>query len=280
MADASGTLTLQFGTATYESASWDSTSQTGAGVSVRVDRLQPSVLYTATPVCSGATTGSYGLQTGTPGQMQPRCTTAFPYTVRQLPVGNFESIAATGTLINAGADTALNTVTLTNPIQYFGAMSTSLTVSSNGVLSTIPFTASTATNKSAASTSLPVGTIAPFWDDLTATPGTGVGCYWQAKDPDGTPASGDEYTIVSWEGYKTVSSATGLLNFQVKFFANGNIEYHYGAMNPGTTGAAHQGSGATTWLEDPTGKSALAVNVNSLTPGIAPSSAWRFTYAP
>ncbi|MBK7857114.1 MAG: hypothetical protein IPJ65_00560 [Archangiaceae bacterium] len=66
----------------------------------------------------------------------------------------------------------------------------------------------------------------------------------------------------------------------MKFFANGNIEYHYGTMTPGTTGTAHQGSGATTWLEDPTGKQALAVNVNSLTPGIAPSSAWRFTYAP
>ncbi|MBK7857112.1 MAG: lamin tail domain-containing protein [Archangiaceae bacterium] len=51
MADTSGTFSLMYGTATYESVSWDATSQTGAGISVRADRLKSNVLYASTPAC-------------------------------------------------------------------------------------------------------------------------------------------------------------------------------------------------------------------------------------
>ena len=108
----------------------------------------------------------------------------------------------------------------------------------------------------------------------------GSGIYTLRRDPDGIASNGDEYTIVSWEGWRVGSTVGQVLNFQVKFFENGNLEYHYGAMTPGGLETTHQGSGATSWLEDRLGKSALPINLNSVVPGIQPNSAFRYTYAP
>ena len=42
-----------------------------------------------------------------------------------------------------------------------------------------------------------------------------------------------------------------------------------------------QGSSATTWLEEATGKAALVGNINSATaPGIQPNTGFRFTFTP
>ena len=277
MSDTSGSVTLRVNGQPYSTASWSSPA---AGVSVRSDRPVHGARYVTVgvpPNCSGAMTGTYGVQTGTPGAQHAQCV-AFPYRLSQLPQSNFESIAATGVQIDPGSDSTISTVMLPNPIRYFGMSYSAITLSSNGVISTSAFTAATTTNKSGPTTSAPTGSIAPFWDDLTATAGMGVGCYRAERDPDMTPMTGDEYTIISWEGYRVGTGQN--LNFQVKFFANGNIEYHFGQMGAGSSGLTHLGSGATTWLEDPTGRIALAVSVNAVAAGTRSNTAFRFTYVP
>ncbi|MBL8949245.1 MAG: lamin tail domain-containing protein [Myxococcaceae bacterium] len=284
MSDTSGTVTLEVGGIAYSAASWNATSLTGAGISVRTDRPQDGVIYASTTMasCSGASTGTYGVQTGTPGTLHAACA-PFPYRLTQLPMGNFEAIAMTGTQIHVGGDTVLTTVTLPNPISYFGVPGTTLRVDTNGFMTFATYSFSQTTNKSVPSSTAPAGTIAPFWDDLTATPGPGVGIYRLDRDPDATPMSGDEYTIVSWERFIRWNQTGHDLNFQVKAFANGDIEFHYGTMagGMGTSLPYAQGSDATTWLEDPTGRMAMPININSANnPGIAPNTAYRYTYTP
>jgi hypothetical protein len=126
---------------------------------------------------------------------------------------------------------------------------------------------------------MPVGAIAPFWDDLDVNAGGGI--YWARRTPNIT--ANDGYTVVSWENVKRVSSTeTYALNFQIKFFDTGNIEFHYGTMSgtggSGTTASDNaKGLHATTWLEVPEGGVGFTVNVNSTSPGVAPSAGYRFT---
>jgi hypothetical protein len=276
MNDTSGTVSLVLAGVVYSSLSWDATSLTGAGISVRTDPPPSFGTLLGSVSCSGAGSGTYGTQTGSPGTAGTgaRCV---PYALSALPAGNFESISATGTKASgATADENVYPIALATPIQYYGAPVSTLYVSSNGWISTTSTTSAALTNKTTPNTSAPVGSIAPFWDDLQNGAATGTGVYWQQKDPDMTPGTGDEYTIVSWEHW-SVFAATGQdLNFEVKFFANGNIEYHFGAMTG--TGGTNQGSSATTWLEDRSGKAAFAVNVNA--PGVAPNTGYRFAYGP
>ena len=289
MADASGTLSLRppSSTTAYARIDWNAATAPANGRSVQADRPSTSLLTAApfsAPTCPAPLSATYGtsLQNGTPGAAQGRC---FPYVVEPLPMGNFEPISATGTQLVAGSasasDTSTYQVTLPQAVTYFGTPSTTLSVCTNGWLTTATTTSTSATNKTAPSTTAPVGTIAPFWDDNAGDPGTmGSGMYWLQRDPDMTPGSGDEVTIVSWEGWRYWSTtyAGQILDFQVKFFANGDIEFHYGRQVAGTYST---GLSATTWIENPAGNTALAINVNSTTaPGIQGNTGFRFRYVP
>jgi hypothetical protein len=97
-------------------------------------------------------------------------------------------------------------------------------------------------------------------------------------DPDTTPDTGDEYTLISWENWRH-RSIVGSLNFQVKFLASGSFEYHFGTMSSSENYA--NGGTATSGYEPADGKAALLINADSSTsPGIAPNTGLRFTYAP
>lgn len=277
MADTSGTLTLDL-QVPYTSITWDSTTVPAAGVSVRVDPPPAQGIVVGSPACASTGSGTYGTQTGTPGAAAPNCVA---YSLSALPSSSFES-AATGTLIDAATDDDVFVVNLPTPVRYNGANVSTLYVSSNGWITTTATTDFNRINRTTPSTANPRGSIAPFWGDLENSAGTNVGMYWLQKDPDMMPGSGDEYTIISWEHWKIFgSSYAGMdLNFEVKFFANGNIEYHYGAMNPATTvGTEHLGTTTTSWLEDFNGRWALAISIEP-TPGIAANTAYRYTYSP
>ncbi len=277
MPDTSGTLSLDL-QVPYTRISWDSASVPGAGVSVRADRPPAEGLAVGSLACASTGTGTYGTQTGTPGAAAPPCV---PYVMTALPTSSFES-AVSGTLISAATDDDVFVVNLPTPISYNGANVSTLYVSSNGWITTTSTTDFNRVNRTTPSTANPRGSIAPFWGDLEESAGTNVGMYWLQKDPDMMPGTGDEYTIVSWEHWKIYgSSYVGMdLNFEVKFFANGNIEYHYGAMNPATTvGTEHLGTTTTSWLEDYNGRWALAISIEP-TPGIAANTAYRYAYSP
>ncbi len=286
MGDAAGSVSLSYQGGTYSSATWAGATQ---GVSQKFDGATSAQLTyasgAAAPFACPSTTGPWGTpsQTGTPGAAAVAC---FPYARSFVATGAFQSIAATGTALTTGttnADATVYPVTLTRPVRYFGTDVTALNVSTNGFVAPGALSSAYDTNKSSPSTTAPIGVVSPFWDDLDGQ--TGAGLYWQELDPDSTPNSGDEVTIVSWETWKIWGTFPGMaLNFQVKFLANGNIEYHYGAMTAGTasTGAARAaGSSATTWMDAVTGRAASSYNVNSSTaPGVAPNSAVRYTYTP
>jgi hypothetical protein len=122
--------------------------------------------------------------------------------------------------------------------------------------------------------------MAVYWDDLAGNAGTPAvpsGVYWQQFDPDGTPGTGDEYTLISWENL-TSYYTTGSLNFQVKFLeGSGSVEYHYGTITQASSSYAN-GLSATAWLESVDGLLALPISVNSAL--LTSNNGYRFTYTP
>ncbi|MEW6435291.1 MAG: lamin tail domain-containing protein [Myxococcota bacterium] len=287
--DTSGTLNLRppGSTTAFARFDWNAATAPVAGRSVQAD--PPSATFKlaspfSTATCPAPTTATYGTtaQQGTPGAAQPRC---FPYVLEPLPPNGFQSIAATGTtLVLASNLTTYTTyqVTLPQAVRYFGTPSTTLSVCSAGWLSTTPTTSTNSTNKSLPSSTAPVGAIAPFWDINTGnTSNPTNGLYWEQRDPDMTPGSGDELTIVSWEGFRYNSSSytAESSSWQVVFHGNGDIDFHYGNQNG--TSSFLKGSSATSWIENPAGNAAMFINVNSSTaPGISPNTGFRYRYTP
>jgi hypothetical protein len=282
-----GSVALELLGGPYAEVSWVAAQFPTDGASLEFEANRRELRY-ATGVtqlgCAGQTPyGTLG-QRGTPGAANRGC---LPYAVPVAIAGNFQSIASTGTTLLRGADgptvtnTAVVTAPLARPLTLFGRTITELYVSSNGFVTLDANTAAGDFNKSLPSTTAPIGTLAVFWDNLQGTLQPGSGVFIEQQDPDGTPASGDERTIVSWEDWAVVSTTvTTSLSFQLHVLANGDLEYHYGAMS-GSTGTTFQGSSATVWLEDRFGRGALAYSVNSATaPGIAPNTGVRFVFAP
>ena len=282
---ATGSVTLNVAGTPYVKFVWDAVTAPAAGASVQADAPNPKSVYAggasqATCPSAGATWGA-AAQLGTPGLANPVC---FPYVLTQLDAGSFESIADAGTAIILGdagtvaIDDKVYPLTLLSPAKYYGQAVPTVYVGTNGWITTTSTALAVLTNRTLPASAAPIGSIAPFWDNLQGkSASTNSGIYTLRRDPDGTPATGDEYTIISWEDWRCFA-ATQSLNFQVKLFDNGNIEYHYGTM----TGAATttQGSSATSWLEDRFGKSAATININSIAPGIQPNTGFRYTYAP
>jgi hypothetical protein len=64
------------------------------------------------------------------------------------------------------------------------------------------------------------------------------------------------------------------LNFEVKLFEDGTIEYHYGELRSGTTTNYGNGNSATVWLERADAGTALTLSAN--TADVKPHTAWRF----
>lgn len=228
--------------------------------------------------CSAASSSTYGTngQYGTPGAANTPCPS---YVNSGLIAGAFESLAGgVGTAL-PGGDQVVDEVTLPAPVWFGGIAYNKVYMNSNGFVTLEPHTCPSSfncyySNKSTIdSVGLPVGAIAPFWDDLVNN-SSNSSRYWARIVPGLAPNDG--YTVFSWENWKSWYT-TSSLNFQVKFFDNGNIEFHYGTMTSSSTGYA-LGSSATTWLEVPEGGAAFKVNINSSTaPGIAPNTGYRFT---
>jgi hypothetical protein len=252
------------------------------GRSVRFDPPAPWLRFPTTTVTQAACegTGSYGSagQQGTPGQRHAWC---FPYRLESDAGLPFQSIAMTGTQLLAGTSAAANeaivTTTLPFPVRLGALSSATLSISTNGFLTLTPNTLPTPINRTLPTSGVP-GTVAPFWDDLQGSTLPRSGLYVQANDPDGVPGSGDEVAIVSWEGFRTSATTVLALNFQVRFWANGDLTYHYGDLL-GSSGTVHQGSSATAWLESPDARVAAVISVNSATaPGLRSNTSFRFRF--
>jgi hypothetical protein len=278
MNDVSGSLTLTTSGTAYSKFVWNGATLVDAGISVQGDAPNPKRVY-ANGAAQASCPGTAG---GTPGAANPVC---FPYALTQLDAGSFEAIADAGTAIVLGdagtsaTDEKSYAVALTSPVKFYGHDVSTLYVGTNGWITATPTTLALPGSRTLPAAGAPNSSIAPFWADLICNPTPGAGLFTLRRDPDGSAGTGDEYTIVSWENWR-VYGETQSLNFQVKFFDSGNIEYHYGAMTA-TSGTSHLGSLSTSWLEDRFGTSAAPINLKSSTaPGIHPNTGFRFSYAP
>ncbi|MBX5482059.1 MAG: lamin tail domain-containing protein [Myxococcaceae bacterium] len=270
-----GTVTLRNGTTTVTSitlpqvslpqgTSWQMGDLPYLATSAGVDQLG----------CTARAANAYGThnQHGTPGAANPECP---GYAMTGSIAPNFESIAATGTKVMFdNTDDDIATITLPSPVILDGVAFNQLVVSTNGYISLDPtFTCSdqycfSTPKKALDPTKAPVGLIAPFWADIDTTAHGGV--YWERKVPGVTPNDG--YTVVSWENVHRFDEPTDDLSFQVKFFDNGNIEFHFGTFN------GEDGTRSVTWVEHASGDAAFIFNIDSAdTPGIASNRAFRLT---
>ncbi len=219
--------------------------------------------------CLASTHSTYGAngEYGTPGDPNTPCPNYAPPVA--IP-GNFEAISTTGAPLTfsndangIAIDDGIATLTLPVPFPLDGVMLDTVVVATNGYLTFNPgFICDQycwSTNKTAPDpTAAPAGVMAPFWDDIDLTHGGGV--FWERRVPGVLPNDG--YTLISWENairfYPSPPAVpTDDLNFQVKLFDTGDIEFHFGLMQSPTLNSA------TTWFEHPAGTGAFVVNVNN-----------------
>ena len=182
---------------------------------------------------------------------------------------------STATALGVTADDATSSIAaMPFSLSYYGATATHYSVSSNGFMQL--WTSSTGTPASAfsngalPSTSTPNGVVAPFWDDLR--PNTGANVYTLTSG-----AAGSRRFTVEWRNWRASSSGTEDLTFQAQISeATGQIEYHYCAMNAGSSGTLHTGSSATIGAESISGT--VGIQISRDTAGaVMTGSGFRFT---
>lgn len=226
--------------------------------------------------------GSFG-QLGTPGTKQD-C--GFPYVLTQIRPGYFD-ISSTGSkavFAEATKDDDNFTLQLTGaPFTFFGTPFTSTVISTNGFIAfdTVPVQAGPSINHfpdAFPSTSDVNGAVVLFGGDLIGRYADSE-VYYQRVGANVDPAAAAPHWIVQWHHWSHFSSSAGdVLNFQVKLFDDGVIEYHFGKMTSfGSSSRYGAGISSVTWLENPAGTQALVVNTRSYTPGISPDSSFRFS---
>jgi hypothetical protein len=114
----------------------------------------------------------------------------------------------------------------------------------------------------------PFGLVGVYWDDLETSPAPGPHVFlkrFAANEDPQTPAA---HTVVQWHKFQRWLFPGDDINFQVKIFDSGALEYHFANMS-------QNGASATSWLETADGLTALVINnERSL---ITSNSAYRFS---
>ena len=178
-------------------------------------------------------------QLGTPG-VSSGC--SFAYTAQSIPVSFFD-VSDGGTAVVNSPSSAVDgktvavtlAATASDPAPVtFGVRCPVLSVSLDGWLVPGSTTTTNYNNKSYPDSSTPVGSLAPFWDDLQTSVGTSE-VYWKHVAAGEDPATPAAHWVFQWAHVRHYgTSPADDLNFQVKLFESGVIEYHYGAMTSGT----------------------------------------------
>jgi hypothetical protein len=293
MNDLVGSVTLRnpnFGT----SATWTAAGPGGSGIAGVFDQtpiITPSTSSVLGPVPCAATQ-LYGSQAprqrGTPGTI----TSCHGYLLQPIK-GAFEDISSPATYVtltpvsvtSQPSEEGLAQVDVSAaPITLFGTPTNTLTVSTNGWLYPFAWTSSNAgsNNKTRPDTAVPASgqIIAPFWDDLEWIGRTDAGVYAKRYAAGQSAVDPRAHWIIEWKNLSRwwLPTNNDFLNFEVKFFDSGDVEYHYGAMLSGTEQDYAGGTSATVWLENPAGTEALTWSINSA--AIGPNTGLRYLRAP
>jgi hypothetical protein len=125
------------------------------------------------------------------------------------------------------------------------------------------------------STTAPNSVIAVYADDLGGRLANSSVKYRRVGMNEDPFASAPHW-IVQWSHWSHVADDD--LNFQVKLFDDGVIEFHFAAMTSGPSTTPYgSGISANTWIENAAGTQALTINATSETPGISPFTAYRIS---
>jgi hypothetical protein len=219
-----------------------------------------------------ARTATFGMNgaLGTPGAKNERC---YPYDLSPIRE-DWEDISGfgTGLFSQYSYDNYLRVDLSSAPFNFFGVPRSAIWVDTNAQLAFADPLSSRWSNPTTPGSASPAGALAPFWSDLTveASPSQ----VYVARIPD-IGGSGGHWIIQ----YAHVSYYYGEdLNFEVKLFDDGTIEFHYDVMTSGSYGNYANGNAATIWMCAPDFHSALPIGIDQAV--IAPNSAYRFTPVP
>lgn len=235
-------------------------------------------LGTASTRCTA--TQAFGGQLGSPGT-DTGC--SFPYALSSIAPGYYD-ISSSGTpLVVSDFDDEIAVVTLAaSPFPYFGSARTSVQVSTNGFVTfdTAPASSGNYMSSSTPSTTDSNLLLAIFGDDCSSNVlFADSQVYSKRVAPGEDPYAAAPHWIIQWHHwshYTTVGTSADDLNFQIKLFDDGTIEYHFAKMRSQNSSAYGSGSSAVTWIENAGGTAALSINAQATTPGLSPYSAFRF----
>ncbi|MBU0518354.1 T9SS type A sorting domain-containing protein, partial [bacterium] len=132
---------------------------------------------------------------------------------------------------------------------YDNSFFSSIRVCSNG-FATFTSTATSYTNAMIPTTTEPNNLVAPYWDDMNPSMG---GSIWYYADP------GGQFFVVEWYDVPNYSTG-GNYRFEAILYPNGDIDYMYADLTPGTAFSA------TVGIENGTGTTGLQVTYNGSGP--------------
>ncbi|MBL8910944.1 MAG: hypothetical protein JNM17_09605 [Archangium sp.] len=225
-----------------------------------------------------AATAPYGSQLppqrGTPGA---DVTCGFGYRWQRVSPGYYD-VSAFGTRLIGNVTTSgvqANVDLSAHPFRFFGVNRNGVRLSADGYLTFDLTAANNVFSATAPETTAPNSVLAIYADDMGgrfADSGVFVHRAVQGEDPWAAPP----HWIFQWHRWS--HSTDDDLNFEVKLFDDGTIEYHFATMVSGSTTTPYSsGITANTWLENGAGSQALVINASSVTPGISPFTAFRFS---
>jgi len=141
------------------------------------------------------------------------------------PDVDFIDIRSTGTLVpfSFSADDEEEDVALPFAFPFYDATYTSVRISTNGVLSVLPFTEDAFENTVLPDAAAPNGLIAPLWDDLRLGNTTQGFVY--------TELLSDGRFVVQWDDVERFGESTSSLTFQVLLSPDGTIEFEYETLS-------------------------------------------------
>lgn len=276
MSDTSGTIALSKNPVRI-SSTWTTTSA-DAGMAAIIDPnpVIPAVTGTLGPkLCRPPASRTFGTQLGSPGTD----TTCTGYRMDRVDL-KYRDISRGNTPLtftNFLAPVDLSSA----PVTIWGNQVSQVTVSLYGwVMPGLYTGANTTSNKTRPTTVAPFGLISPFWDGLGTTTAPGSGVYVKRFAAGEDPETPGAHWIIQWHRITTTFGVTDDLNFQVKLFDNGTIEYHYGSMESGTGSIYGGGTFATLWLELPDAGAAIALSTSSGTVVLRPTNTLAYRFSP
>lgn len=226
--------------------------------------------------CSATTAYGFEMppQRGTPGT---DATCGFGYRWQRVSPGYYD-VSKVGTRVIANVTTSslqVNVDLSSAPFRYFGVARNAVRLSADGYLTFDLTAANNVFSATAPETTAPNSVLAIYADDMGGRfTDSGVFVHRTAQGED--PWAAPPHWIFQWHRWS--HSTDDDLNFQVKLFDDGSIEYHFATMVSGSTTTPYSsGITANTWLENGAGSQALVINASSITPGISPFTAFRFS---